>query len=100
MNNITKLLLAATVCGAALFAFCFISGNTGMVSLTGAVSCSVVFLIAFSSSLFIKNKKNWEDVLAVLLALVALPCAIISWSFKAESMKAAEVSAVAIERVA
>lgn len=79
MKNITKLLLVAAACGGAFVIYALASGSP-ILSLSVAIVCTVVFLIAFCSALFVKDKKTWEDVTAVLLALVAVPIAIMAWS--------------------
>ncbi|WP_295117502.1 hypothetical protein [uncultured Chitinophaga sp.] len=80
MKNITKLLLAAAGCGGAFIIYALASGSS-ILTLSVAIVCTVVFLIAFISALFVKDKKTWEDILAVLLALVAVPIAIMGWSY-------------------
>jgi hypothetical protein len=80
MKNITKLLLVAAACGGAFIIYALMSGSAILPLYLGII-CTLIFLIAFFSVLFVKGKKTWEDIVAILLALVAVPIAIMGWSY-------------------
>ncbi|MCK7558394.1 hypothetical protein MKQ70_26710 [Chitinophaga sedimenti] len=85
MKNITKLLLVTAACGLGALGYMLATRHL-QTPLTAAIVCTIVFLVAFPSVLFVKDKKTWEDVVAVVLALICMPMGILSWSFHIQGL--------------